>query len=72
MRQNENNEGEIILLLKNCAIFMSKMNSLLDKNTINNFQSTMKNLNSTTKKLDKMINDFWDLGFDRRVTVIYR
>lgn len=25
-----------------------------------------------TKKLDKMINDFWDLGFDRRVTVIYR
>lgn len=25
-----------------------------------------------TKKLDEMINDFWVLGFDRRVTVIYR
>jgi hypothetical protein len=25
-----------------------------------------------TKKLDEMINDFWILGFDRRVTVIYR
>jgi hypothetical protein len=24
-----------------------------------------------TKKLDEMINDFWVLGFDRRVTVIY-
>ncbi len=52
---NEENQKEITLLLKNSAIFMSKMNSLLDENTINNFQSTMKNLNSTTKKLDKMM-----------------
>ncbi|MCK4875266.1 MAG: MCE family protein [Sulfurimonas sp.] len=52
---NEENQKEITLLLKNSAVFMSKMNSLLDENTINNFQSTMKNLNSTTKKLDKMM-----------------
>jgi len=52
---NEENQKEITLLLKNSAIFMSKMNNLLDENTINNFHSTMNNLNSTTKKLDKMM-----------------
>ncbi|MCK4737258.1 MAG: MCE family protein, partial [Sulfurimonas sp.] len=52
---NEGNQKEITLLLKNSAIFMSKMNNLLDENTIHNFQGTMKNLNSTTKKLDKMM-----------------
>lgn len=52
---NEDNQKEITLLLKNSALFMSKMNRVLDEDTINNFQLTMKNLNSTTKKLDEMM-----------------
>ena len=51
----EENQQEVTLLLKNSALFMSKMNKLLDDNTIENFQLTMKNLNSTTKKLDEMM-----------------
>lgn len=51
----EENQAEFSLLLKNSAIFMSKMNQILDEDTINNFQQTMKNLNSSSEKLDKLI-----------------
>ncbi len=51
----EENQAEFSLLLKNSALFMSKMNQILDEDTINNFQQTMKNLNSSSEKLDKLI-----------------
>ncbi|MDQ1244587.1 MAG: Mammalian cell entry protein, partial [Campylobacterota bacterium] len=51
----EENQQEFSLLLKNSAIFMSKMNQILDEDTINNFQQTMKNLNSSSEKLDKLM-----------------
>ncbi len=52
---DEENQKEITALLKNSALFMSKMNKLLNDETINNLQTTMKNLNSTTKRLDEMM-----------------
>jgi len=51
----EENQAEFSLLLKNSAIFMSKMNQILDEDTINNFQQTMKNLNSSSEKLDRLM-----------------
>ncbi|MCW8895261.1 MAG: MlaD family protein [Sulfurimonas sp.] len=52
---NEENQQEITLLLRNSAVFMSKMNKTFDDETIRNFQASMKNLNSSTKKLDEMM-----------------
>ncbi|MFA5233196.1 MAG: MlaD family protein [Sulfurimonas sp.] len=51
----EENQQEFSLLLKNSAIFMAKMNQILDEDTINNFQQTMKNLNSSSEKLYKLM-----------------
>ena len=51
----EENQVEFSLLLKNSAIFMSKMNQTLDDETIANLQQTMKNLNSVSKRLDEMM-----------------
>ncbi|OHE21008.1 MAG: mammalian cell entry protein [Sulfurimonas sp. RIFOXYD12_FULL_36_11] len=51
----EENQAEFSLLLKNSAIFMSKMNQTLDDETIANLQQTMKNLNSVSKRLDEMM-----------------
>lgn len=49
----EENQNEITLLLKNSDIFISKLNKILDDETIKNFQGTMRNLNSASKKLDE-------------------
>ena len=54
---NENNQEDISLVLKNSALFMEKMNHLLDENTTNNFKSTISNLSSMSKKLDNMMPD---------------
>lgn len=51
----DENQEEVTQLLRNSAELMSRMNRLLDDETINNFQSTMKNLNSSSKKLDEMM-----------------
>lgn len=51
----EENQADISLLLKNSAIFMSKMNQILDDETINNFKQMVKNLNSSSQKLDNMM-----------------
>ena len=51
----EENQAEFSLLLKNSAIFMSKMNQILDDETIGNLQQTMKNLNNVSKRLDEMM-----------------
>lgn len=52
---NEENQKEITLLLKNSAIFMSKINQTLDDETIRNFQQTAQNLNSASAKIDAMM-----------------
>lgn len=49
------NQENLSLLLKNSAFFMSRMNQVLDDDTISNFKQTLKNLNSSSKKLDEMI-----------------
>ncbi len=51
----EENQAEFSLLLKNSAIFVSKMNQTLDDETIINLQQTMKNLNNVSKRLDEMM-----------------
>jgi phospholipid/cholesterol/gamma-HCH transport system substrate-binding protein len=51
----EDNQAEFSLLLKNSAIFMSKMNQTLDDETIGNLQQTIKNLNNVSKRLDEMM-----------------
>lgn len=51
----EENQQEISLLLKNSAIFMAKMNQILDDETISNFQQSIKNLNSASQKLDMLL-----------------
>lgn len=51
----DENQQEMSLLLKNSAIFMSKMNQILDDETISNFQQSVKNLNSASQKLDMLI-----------------
>lgn len=51
----EENQAEFSLLLKNSAIFMSKMNQTLDDETIVNVKETMKNLNNASKKIDEMM-----------------
>lgn len=51
----DENQQEFSLLLKNSAIFMSKMNQILDDETISNFQQSVKNLNSASQKLDMLI-----------------
>ena len=52
---SENNQAEIATLLKNSAEFMQRMNKVLDDDTIENFQLSMKNINATTKKFDDMM-----------------
>lgn len=51
----EENQAEFSLLLKNSAIFMSKMNQILDEETIVNVKETMKNLNNSSEKLDRLM-----------------
>lgn len=48
----DENQDEITLLLKNSDLFVSKLNKVLDDETIDNFQGTMRNLKSASKKLD--------------------
>jgi len=52
---NEDNQKEIAALLKNSAEFMKRMNKTLNDETIENIQVSMKNLRSTTKKLDELM-----------------
>ncbi|QOY53412.1 MCE family protein [Candidatus Sulfurimonas baltica] len=52
---DDENQIQIALLLKNSALFMDKMNYMLDDKTINDFKLAMKNLSSSTKKIDDMM-----------------
>ena len=52
---NKDNQKEIAALLKNSAEFMDRMNRTFDDETIKNIHLTINNLNSTTKKLDRLM-----------------
>lgn len=52
---DDENQIQIARLLKSTALFMDNMNQTFDTDTVNNFQETMKNLNSSSKKLDEMM-----------------
>ncbi len=52
---NEENQQQIKLLLKRTAGFMDKMEKLLDDKTIKHLQSSVKNLDESSDKLNKMM-----------------
>lgn len=52
---NEENQQEIAILLKSSAVFMTKINKILDDETITNLKSSIDNLSSATKKIDEMM-----------------
>ncbi|WP_246032267.1 MlaD family protein [Sulfurimonas crateris] len=52
---SDKNQEEITTLLKNSAILISKINSILDENTTQNFKESMKNLKNSSEKIDKLI-----------------
>jgi phospholipid/cholesterol/gamma-HCH transport system substrate-binding protein len=52
---NEQNQAQFSALLKNSAVFVSKINQVLDDETILNLRETIKNLNSVSKKIDEMM-----------------
>ncbi len=52
---NGKNQQEFSLLLQNSALLMSKINQILDENTIINLKQTIKNLNASSEKLDKLM-----------------
>lgn len=60
---NDENQKQITMLLTKTASFMDKMDKLLDEKTIKNLQTTISNVNNTTKKVDMMlpnVNSFID------------
>lgn len=52
---SDKNQEEITTLLKNSALMISKINSMLDDNTTQNFRDSMKNLKSASEKIDMLI-----------------
>ncbi len=52
---NDENQKQIALVLQRSAVFMDKMQKLLDDETIKHFQISMQNLDNATNKLDKMM-----------------
>ncbi|MDD2652670.1 MAG: MlaD family protein [Sulfurimonas sp.] len=51
----DKNQEEVTLLLKNSALFVSKLNSLLDDKTAESLKQTIKNLENSSAKLDAMM-----------------
>ena len=52
---NDENQKQFALVLKNTAVFMQKLDKLLDDKMIQNLQESAKNLNSSTAKIDAII-----------------
>ena len=52
---NDENQKQITLILKRSAVFMDKMQKILDDESIKHFHSSMKNLDSASRKLDVMM-----------------
>jgi len=53
----DENQKEVSLLLKRSAHVMQKMELLFDDKTVGHIQSTVENMDSFTKKLDKIMPD---------------
>lgn len=51
---NDENQAQITLLLQKTASFMDKMDRLLDEKTINNFHTSVKNINTFSSELSKI------------------
>lgn len=51
----EENQKDFTLLLKNSALFVSKLNTIMDDATIESFKKTMHHLESTSAQLDAMM-----------------
>lgn len=51
----EENQKDFALLLKNSALFVSKLNTIMDDATIESFKKTMHHLESTSAQLDAMM-----------------
>jgi len=49
------NQDEMGVILNNTAIMLSKINDMLDENTIQDFKETMRNLKSSSEKIEKLI-----------------
>jgi len=52
---NDENQKQIGLLLKRTATMMDKLNKVLDNRTVEHFQSSMKNLDQITYKVDALM-----------------
>jgi len=52
---DEKNQKEIATLLESSAAFMKKMDRLMSDEAIEDFHASLKNLNSASKKLDKLM-----------------
>ena len=52
---NDENQKQIAIILNKTAVFMDKMDRLLNQETIKNIQKSAKNLESSSAKLDKMM-----------------
>lgn len=60
---NDENQKQITLLLQRTALFMDKLDTVLDDKTIKHIQSSMKNFDNISAKVDTMtpnINKFID------------
>ena len=64
---NDENQKQIALLLKNTAGFMSKLEEVLDDKTIQHIQSSIRNLDSMSAKVDSIapnVNKFIDKSIE--------
>jgi len=52
---NDQNQKQITLILQRSAVFMDKMQKLLDDESIRHFHNSMKNLDTATQKMDAMM-----------------
>lgn len=52
---SDKNQEEMSVILKSTALLLSKMNSMLDENTTQNFKESMKNLRSSSQKIERLI-----------------
>ncbi len=52
---SDKNQDEMTVILNSTAVLISKINSMLDDNTTQNFKQTMKNLKNSSEKIDRLI-----------------
>jgi len=52
---SDKNQEEMSIILNNTALLLHKINTMLDDNTTQDFKETMKNLKSSSQKIDRLI-----------------